>query len=113
MSTPENPGRFKPWTVRRQVLEQLLATPPDPRIRLVPTTTNAGQLWAQWTAWGGEGIVLKDPAAPYQPGERTRAWLKLKARMGGDAPPELLVAARRLSGPPSAPRSARRGPRRP
>jgi hypothetical protein len=30
---------------------------------------------------GGEGIVLKDPASPYRPGERSPAWLKLKPKL--------------------------------
>ena len=31
-----------------------------------------------WVGVGGEGIVLKDPASFYRPGERSPAWLKLK-----------------------------------
>ena len=27
---------------------------------------------------GGEGIVLKDPVAPYEPGPRSPTWLKHK-----------------------------------
>jgi len=30
---------------------------------------------------GGEGIVLKDPASLYWPGERSPAWLKLKPKL--------------------------------
>lgn len=30
---------------------------------------------------GGEGIVLKDPASLYRPGERSPAWLKLKPKL--------------------------------
>jgi ATP dependent DNA ligase domain len=30
---------------------------------------------------GGEGIVLKDPASRYRPGERSPAWLKLKPKL--------------------------------
>jgi bifunctional non-homologous end joining protein LigD len=91
----DRPLLAEAWTVRRHVLEELLARPPSARVRLIPTTTNAQQLWAQWTTCGGEGIVLKDPAAPYRPGERTRAWLKLKARAGGDAPLAILEKLRR------------------
>jgi DNA ligase 1 len=64
----------RPWIDRRRRLAELLTPLPNSRLRLVPTTTNATRLWDQWTAWGGEGIVLKDPAAPHRPGERTRAW---------------------------------------
>jgi ATP-dependent DNA ligase len=60
----------------------------------VPTSADARQLWEQWTAWGGEGIVLKVPDVPYRPGERTRAWLKLKAGKGSDVDPALLAKAR-------------------
>jgi hypothetical protein len=30
---------------------------------------------------GGEGIVLKEPASLYRPGERSSAWLKLKPHL--------------------------------
>lgn len=33
---------------------------------------------------GWEGIVAKDPAAPYAPGRRTRSWLKVKVRKEGE-----------------------------
>jgi len=47
-----------------------------------------------WAGMGGEGIVLKDPASLYRPGERSSAWLKLKPKLtldvtvtGGSAEP--------------------------
>jgi hypothetical protein len=44
---------------------------------------------------GGEGIVLKDPSAPYRPGRRSSAWLKVKERVAlevlvEDGNPELI-----------------------
>src|SRR5262249_195707 len=42
-----------------------------------------------WVAIGGEGIVLKDPASLYYPGERSPAWLKLKPK--GAGPPSMSI----------------------
>ena len=39
------------------------------------------RLYATWVEMGGEGIVLKAPASPYRPGERSPAWLKLKPKL--------------------------------
>jgi ATP-dependent DNA ligase len=83
----------EPWTVRRQALEASVRRVAEPRVRLVPTHPT------QWIAWGGEGVVLKDPQAPYRPGERTRAWLKLKARAGGNVTAEQLATALRGGAP--------------
>jgi ATP-dependent DNA ligase len=48
---------------------------------MVPVTEDAPTLYATWVGMGGEGIVLKDPASRYRPGERSRAWLKLKPKL--------------------------------
>jgi bifunctional non-homologous end joining protein LigD len=43
---------------------------------------------------GWEGIIAKDETSPYEPGKRTRSWLKIKVRkeaefvIGGFTPPE-------------------------
>jgi ATP-dependent DNA ligase len=52
-----------------------------PRIAVVPVTDDAPTLYETWVGMGGEGIVLKDPASLYRPGERSPAWLKLKPKL--------------------------------
>lgn len=69
----------EPWTARRTRLEELLAAPP-PGICLVPVTEDAPAVWDAWVGQGGEGIVLKERTAPYRPGLRSPAWLKLKPK---------------------------------
>src|SRR3954452_12080026 len=60
-----------PQTERRARLEALVAEPVD----LTPCTTDpdAAQEWLQ----GAEGVVAKEPGAPYRPGERT-GMMKIK-----------------------------------
>lgn len=47
----------------------------------MPVTDDAPTLYETWVGMGGEGIVLKDPASLYRPGERSPAWLKLKPKL--------------------------------
>jgi hypothetical protein len=54
---------------------------PPPGICLVPVTEDAPALWDAWVGLGGEGIVLKERTAPYRPGMRSPAWLKLKPKL--------------------------------
>ena len=43
---------------------------------------DAERLWSLWVGQqGGEGIVLKERRAPYRPGVRCPAWLKMKHRL--------------------------------
>jgi len=55
-----------------------------PRIAVVPVTDDAPTLYETLVGMGGEGIVLKEPASLYRPGERSSAWLKLKPRLALD-----------------------------
>jgi ATP-dependent DNA ligase len=71
----------EPWIARRKRLESAFADFQHPRLGLVPVSEEPRRLWDLWTAWGGEGIVLKDPMAPYEPGRRSVAWLKHKQRL--------------------------------
>jgi ATP-dependent DNA ligase len=71
----------EPWRDRRKQLEDLLEGHQLPRIAMVPVTKDAPTLYETWVGMGGEGIVLKDPASLYRPGERSRAWLKLKPKL--------------------------------
>jgi ATP-dependent DNA ligase len=74
-----------PFEARRRELEGVLAEPP-PRIGLTPITTDvrAARAWLEAPPGGGiDGVVAKDPAAPYEPGRR--AMIKVKARRTLDA----------------------------
>jgi bifunctional non-homologous end joining protein LigD len=72
----------EPWTDRRKRLEDLGTGLVSPRTAIVPVTDDATGLWAVWVGQqDGEGIVLKDWSAPYRPGRRSTAWLKVKERM--------------------------------
>jgi len=71
----------EPWRDRRKRLEDLVEGRQLPRIAVVPVTEDAATLYETWVGMGGEGIVLKDPASLYRPGERSSAWLKLKPQL--------------------------------
>ena len=71
----------EPWRDRRKRLEDLVEGRQIPRIGIVPVTEDAAHLYETWVGMGGEGIVLKNPASPYRPGERSPAWLKLKPKL--------------------------------
>ena len=71
----------EPWRDRRKRFEDLLANRELPRIAVVPVTDDAPTLYETWIGMGGEGIVLKDPASLYRPGERSSAWFKLKPKL--------------------------------
>ena len=71
----------EPWRDRRKRLEDLLEGRQLSRIAIVPVTDDAPTLYETWVGMGGEGIVLKDPASLYRPGERSPAWLKLKPKL--------------------------------
>ena len=71
----------EPWTDRRKRLEEMSAGLDSTRVAVVPVAEDAAHLWALWVGQGGEGIVLKDRQAPYTPGKRSRAWLKVKHRL--------------------------------
>jgi len=71
----------EPWRDRRERLDDLLDGRQLPRIGLVPVTDDAPMLYETWVGMGGEGIVLKDPASTYRPGERSPAWLKVKPKL--------------------------------
>ena len=75
----------EPWRDRRKRLEDLVGGHRLPRIAVVPVTDDAPTLYETWVGMGGEGIVLKDPASLYRPGERSPAWLKLKPKLTLDA----------------------------
>lgn len=68
-----------PQYVRRKHLLQLLI-PPVPHVLRVSDSVPADgtKLVAEARRHGWEGIIAKRRDAPYEPGKRSRAWLKLK-----------------------------------
>lgn len=67
--------RDEPLTERKELLEASI--PSDAGIVPVTVHDDARALWEQAQTEGWEGIILKDPTAPYR-GDRTDEWLKLK-----------------------------------
>ena len=73
-----------PLTERRAALEALRLPPP---VRLsaaaaARTPADLATRFAEARAAGNEGIVMKRPDAPYQPGRRGRLWTKWKPGVG-------------------------------
>jgi bifunctional non-homologous end joining protein LigD len=66
--------RALPWHARRQLLDEVELT--EPALRL-PFHRGRPGLLEQACRAGWEGLIAKDPQAPYR-GGRSRAWLKLK-----------------------------------
>ena len=69
----------EPWTVRRKRLERFIGTNPPNALRLGETGPGNGeQLLARARKNDWEGIIAKRTTSVYQPGARSRDWLKLK-----------------------------------
>lgn len=68
----------QPWTERRERLEKRLASRASSVIRLGETSDDGEKLLAVAKKQGWEGIIAKRADAAYEPGVRSRAWLKLK-----------------------------------
>ena len=69
----------EPWTTRRARLEKRLAKHTSPELRLTDSEIDAGRaMLARARTDGWEGVIAKRIDAPYQPGTRSRDWLKLK-----------------------------------
>ncbi|MBA2684473.1 MAG: DNA ligase D [Gemmatimonadaceae bacterium] len=69
----------EPWTKRRAHLEKRLAKHASKELRLTESDIDDGrEMLARARADGWEGIIAKRVDAPYQPGARSRDWLKLK-----------------------------------
>src|SRR5258708_4489055 len=67
----------QPWTNRRKHLEALLHGAPKP-LRLTKVRHDGARMLDEARREGWEGIMAKRVGAPYRPGVRTKAWLKLK-----------------------------------
>ena len=67
----------EPWTERRVILERRLRSARRPLL-LGESERDANALLARARRERWEGIIAKRVDAPYHPGSRSRAWLKLK-----------------------------------
>ncbi len=69
----------EPWSMRRARLEQRLRHRTSSALRLGETVPGDGdEMLDRARRAGWEGVVAKRTDAPYQPGMRSRDWLKLK-----------------------------------
>lgn len=68
-----------PLTDRRRLLEQVLD--PGPRWRVSPSHDDGEALLEAATERGLEGLVAKRADSTYEPGKRTRSWIKVKVRL--------------------------------
>ena len=69
----------EPWTTRRKRLERVIGARPPAGVRLGDTGPGDGErMLARARRDDWEGIIAKRTSATYQPGVRSRDWLKLK-----------------------------------
>jgi len=69
----------QPWTVRRKRLERFIGSRPPKGVRLGDSAPGDGEkLLARARRDDWEGVIAKHVDSPYQPGTRSRDWLKLK-----------------------------------
>src|SRR5262245_6372097 len=68
----------QPWSVRRVRLESIVPKASITSVRVSDTSTTGARMIAKARAAGWEGVIAKRVAAPYTPGRRSDAWLKLK-----------------------------------
>ena len=67
----------EPWRRRREVLERL-GQAAGPSWTVAPSFDDVEAARDATARHGLEGVVVKDAAAPYRPGVRSRAWIKIK-----------------------------------
>ena len=84
----------RPLSERRRALEALVPARRGVLLRARRLVRNGLAAYAIAQARGWEGIVAKDETSRYEPGRRSRSWLKVKARreaeflIGGFTPPK-------------------------
>jgi bifunctional non-homologous end joining protein LigD len=69
----------RPFSERRERLEALLDLDGGPTVRLSETFAEGEALLAATREQGLEGVIAKRTDSPYQPGKRSRDWLKVKS----------------------------------
>ena len=67
----------EPWKVRRKHLEKLLRAK-DKVVRIAETSADGASMLGRAQSAGWEGLMAKKVDAPYEPGVRSKSWLKLK-----------------------------------
>ncbi|WCO69250.1 RNA ligase family protein [Iamia majanohamensis] len=67
----------RPWQQRRELLEEL-GESAGPQWQVAPVFDDIDAAVDATSEFGLEGVVVKDRSAPYRPGQRTRAWIKVK-----------------------------------
>ena len=91
--------RGSPYLDRHRYLSQCLL--PSAHLQLVHSSPDAEELYAAALKSGFEGVVAKRIDSPYQAGQRSRSWLKIKAT-------QTRAAGRRLHPRQGSPRTAGR-----
>lgn len=71
-----------PWTLRRAWLKDIIR--PDTPYRFSDSFASGEDLLNAAREHGLEGIMAKETSAPYTPGRRSRAWVKIKLRTTSD-----------------------------
>ncbi len=71
----------KPLTDRRKALEKIVPARHSLLMRSRLLSSNGLLAYKEAKRKGWEGIIAKDGSSPYQPGKRTRTWLKVKCRL--------------------------------
>jgi bifunctional non-homologous end joining protein LigD len=74
--------RGAPYLARHRYLTQCLL--PSAHLQLVHHSASSAELYRAAIAQGFEGIVAKRIDGTYQPGKRSRAWLKMKAAQSAE-----------------------------
>jgi bifunctional non-homologous end joining protein LigD len=74
--------RGAPYLARRRYLTQCLL--PSAHLQLVHCSDNGRELYDVAVGHGFEGVVAKRIDSTYQPGKRSRAWLKIKAAQSAE-----------------------------
>jgi bifunctional non-homologous end joining protein LigD len=71
----------EPLKRRRAVLERELKAAEGPLLVARRLAENGLEAWQEVVAQGWEGLIAKDPASIYEPGVRTRGWIKVKHKV--------------------------------
>jgi len=72
-----------PYDDRRRILSSLMEGDNRRDVRLTPAVSGDGRAMLEFIKREGmEGLVAKRRAAAYQPGDRSRDWIKVKVRLG-------------------------------
>jgi bifunctional non-homologous end joining protein LigD len=68
----------EPWRARRERLERVIGPDSNTRILISESSRSSRRMIARARRRAWEGVIAKQVDAPYVPGARSTAWLKLK-----------------------------------